>query len=48
MLDAVGHGVSAWTAQGEVQHHDLISSNQSGDRHDKDQVPVEDIREDLC
>ena len=40
MFDAVGHGVSAGAAQGEVQHHDLIGSNESSNTHDKDQVPA--------
>ncbi len=48
MFDGVGHGVSAGAAQGEVQHHNLIGSNESSDTHNKDQVPEEDIREDLC
>lgn len=48
MLDAVGHGMSVWAAQGEVQHHNLISGNEGRDTHDKDQVPEEDIRVDLC
>lgn len=48
MFDAVGHGVSAWAAQGEVQHHNLIGGNEGSDTHDKDQVPEEDIRGDLC
>lgn len=43
MLDAMRHCVSAGAAKGEVQHHNLISSNESGDRHDEDQVPEEDI-----
>lgn len=48
MFDAVGHGMSVWAAQGEVQHHNLISGNEGRDTHDKDQVPEEDIRGDLC
>lgn len=48
MFDGIGHGVGARATQGEVQHHNLISSNESSDTHHKDQVPAEDIREDLC
>ncbi len=48
MFDGVGHGVSAGAAQGEVQHHNLISSNESCDTHHKDQIPEENIREDQC
>lgn len=44
MFDGVGHGVSAGAAQGEVQHHNLIGSDESSDRHNKDQVPEEDIK----
>lgn len=40
MLNAVGHGVSVRAAQRDVQHHDLIGSNESGDTHDKDQIPA--------
>lgn len=43
----MGHGVCARAAQGEVQHHNLISSNESGDTHDKDQVPTGEMRRDL-
>lgn len=44
MFDGLGHGVSTGTAQGEVEHHDLIGGYESGDTHDKDQVPEEDER----
>lgn len=44
----MGHGMSAGAAQGEVQHHNLISSNESSDTHDKDQVPEEDIIHNMC
>lgn len=39
MFDAVGHGVSAGAAQGDVQHHDLIGCDEGSDTHDEDQVP---------
>lgn len=42
MFDGMGHGMSAWAAQGEVQHHNLISGNESRDAHNKDQVSEED------
>lgn len=42
MFDGVGHCMSVRAAQGEVQHHNLISSNESSDTHDKDQVPEEE------
>lgn len=45
MFDGMGHGMSAGAAQGEVQHHNLISGNESSDTHDKDQVPEEEIRQ---
>lgn len=48
MFDGMGHGMSVGATQGEVQHHNLISSDESGDTHNKDQVPAEDIREDCC
>lgn len=48
MFDGVRHSVGAGAAQGEVQNHNLIGSNESSDRHDKDQVPEKDVREDLC
>lgn len=44
MLDAVGHDVSARAAQREVQHHNLIGGNESGDTHDKDQIPAREHR----
>lgn len=46
MFDGMGHSMSAGAAQREVQHNNLISSNESGDAHNKDQVPEEDMRED--
>lgn len=48
MFDGMGHGVSAGAAQGEVKHYDLICGDESCDAHNKDQVPEEDVREDLC
>lgn len=48
MFDGMRHGVSAGAAQGEVQNHNLIGSDESSDRHDKDQVPEEDVRENVC
>lgn len=47
MFNAMGHGVSAGAPQGKVQHHNLISRNESSDTHNKDQVPVGDIIKDL-
>lgn len=44
MFDGLGHGMSTGTPQGEVQHHNLIGGYESGDTHDKDQVPKEDER----
>lgn len=41
-FDGMGHGMSARAAQGEVQHHNLISGNESRDTHNKDQVSEED------
>ena len=46
MFDGMGHGVSAGAAQGEVQHHNLIRGNESGDRHDEDQVP--EVEKEKC
>lgn len=48
MFDGIRHGMSAGAAQGEVQHYNLIGGNESSDTHNKDQVPADDIREDLC
>lgn len=42
MFDGLGHGMGTGTAQGEVEHHDLIGGYESGDTHDEDQVPEED------
>lgn len=42
MFDGLGHGVSIGTAQGEIEHHNLIGGYERGDTHDKDQVPEED------
>lgn len=39
--------MSAGAAQREVQHHNLIGCNESRDRHDKNEVPEKDIRDDL-
>lgn len=44
VFDGLGHDMSIGTAQGEVEHHDLIGGYESGDRHDKDQVPEEGER----
>lgn len=44
VFDGLGHDMSTGTAQGEVEHHDLIGGYESGDRHDKDQVPEEGER----
>lgn len=44
MFEGRGHGVSAGTAQGDVEHHDLVGSDESGHRHNKDQVPEKSIR----
>lgn len=45
MFEGLGHTVSAGAAQWEVQHYNLICSNESSDTHHEDQVPGEDIRE---
>lgn len=42
VFDGLGHGMSTGATQGEVEHHNLIGSYESGDTHDKDQVPEED------
>lgn len=39
MFDGLGHGMSIGATQGEVEHHNLIGGYESGDTHDKDQVP---------
>lgn len=44
VFDGLGHDMTIGTAQGEVEHHDLIGGYESGDRHDKDQVPEEGER----
>lgn len=45
MLDLMRHGVSVGAAQGEVQHHNLVGSDECGDAHNEDDVPKEDIIE---
>ena len=39
MLDGLGHGVSAGTPQGKVEHHDLVGRDKCGDAHDEDNIP---------
>lgn len=48
MFEGLGHCVSTGAAQGEVEDHNLIGSDESRHAHDKDQVPEEDITGELC
>lgn len=41
MFDGLGHSMSVGATQGEVQHHNLVSGNESSGTHSKDQVPEE-------